>query len=137
MVRHFPMRVGLTTVLLSLLPAAAGAVDLSGRARAWVGGGVDTNPPRNFIGPNETSNPDAVAQGIVNLSGALAGERGQLSAGYDIGGRKFITQQLQDTLVQSAELDGVLWLPHGFGFALTGRARDRRGADREYNDLAA
>jgi hypothetical protein len=60
-----------------------------------------------------------------------------VDATYDVGGRKFITQPEQDTIIQSATLLATAFLPRGFSISLDGRARDRRGAERDYTDLVA
>jgi hypothetical protein len=109
--------------------------DWSGSARGQVSGGVDTNPGRDFISDGGTATPDGFIQGIVNLAGGVAAGAFALDGAYDVGGRKFITQPEQDTLVQSALLTGTAFLPRGFALSVDGRARDRRGAERDYTDL--
>lgn len=131
------MRARLAAVVI-LVSASAGAVDFAGRARAAVSAGADTNPRRDFISPDAGGTPtDLVLQGVANLSGLLQGERASLSGSYDVGARKFIFLSPEDTIIQSLQLDGVLWLDGGFALGVTGRARDRRGAEREYSDLGA
>lgn len=131
------MRARLAAVVF-LLSATAGAVDLGGRARVSVNAGIDTNPRRDFVSPDAGGTPsDGVLQGVANLSGYLAGERGTLGAAYDLGARKFVLLSSEDTVVQSVQLDGNLWLPGGFALGVTARGRDRRGASRDYTDLAA
>lgn len=117
--------------------ATAGAVEFSGRARASIGAGVDTNPRRDFVSPDAGTPTAMVMQGVLNLSGFMQGERGTLGAAYDIGGRKFIGVLTEDTVIQSLQVDGTLWLGRSFGLGFIGRARDRRGANREYTDLSA
>src|SRR5438105_2928265 len=131
------MRARLAAVVI-LVSASAGAVDFAGRARAAVSGGIDTNPRRDFVSPDAGATPtDAVLQGVANLSATLQGERGALSGSYDLGARKFILLSTEDTVIQSLQLEGTLWLGAGFALGLSGRARDRRGADRDYSDLSA
>jgi hypothetical protein len=131
------MRVRLAAVII-LLSATAGAVEFAGRARAAVGAGVDTNAPRDFVSPDAgVIPPDGVIQGIANLAGSVQGERGGVSAAYDVGVRKFVLLPHEDTIIQSLQLDATLWLPAGFALGVSGHLRDRRGADRDYSDLAA
>ncbi|MBK7859290.1 MAG: hypothetical protein IPJ65_11850 [Archangiaceae bacterium] len=132
------MRVPFTALVLLLGSATAGAVDFSGRARANLGGGIDSNAPRDFVSPDAGALLiDGMVQGIANLAGTLQGERGAITGSYDVGARKFFRLPHEDTVIQTAQLDASLWLPAGFGLGLTGRARDRRGADRDYTDLGA
>jgi hypothetical protein len=136
MVRTSTVRVCLTVFGL-LCSAAASAADWSGSARGQISGGVDTNPGREFISDGGNATPDAFVQGIVNLAGGVAGGPFAVDGTYDVGARKFITQYQQNTVVQSATLLATAFLPHGFSLNLEGRARDRRGADRDYTDLVA
>lgn len=130
------MSVRLAAVLI-LCSATAGAVEFAGRARATAGTGLDTNPRRDFVSSDAGTPADLVLQGVANLSGVMEGERGRLSASYDVGARKFIRLYTEDTVIQSLSIDGVLWLGRAFGVGVSGRARDRRGANREYTDLQA
>jgi hypothetical protein len=123
--------------IVFLVSASAGAVEVSGRARGAISTGIDTNPTRDFYSPDSGPTADLVLQGIANLGGALQGERGFLSGSYDIGARKFLFISAADTIVQSAQLDGTLWVGRAFAFGITGRARDRRGDERDYSDLNA
>jgi hypothetical protein len=115
----------------------ASAADWSGSARGQLSGGVDTNPGREFISDGGSATPDGFVQGIANLAGGVAGGPFALDGTYDVGGRKFITQPKEDTVVQSALLTGTAYLPRGFAVSIDGRARDRRGADRDYTDLVS
>jgi hypothetical protein len=125
-------------VLCVLASTAALGADFSGSVRGWVGGGVDTNPARDFISPDGgAAVPDGFLQGIVNLNGGVGVGPFEVDGTYDIGARKFITQPSQDTVIQSATLLATLFLPKGFSLNIDGRARDRRGAERDYSDLLA
>jgi len=130
------MRARLVCVV-AVFAAPAFAFDYSGRARGLVGLGIDTNPRRDFVSPNTITPTDVVLQGIVNLSGGLQGERASLAGSYDVGARKFLLLSSEDTIIQTVQLDGVLWAGRSFGFGFVGRARDRRGAQRDYTDLQA
>jgi hypothetical protein len=126
----------LTAVLL-LCSTSAKAVDLGGAVRGWVGAGVDSNPPRDYVSPGNSTTTDGVLQGILNLAGSLSGQRGRIDATYDLGARNFLTQGNEDTVVQSLVVDATLWLPGPFAAVFEGRVRDRRGAQRDYSDLVA
>src|SRR3954471_8012188 len=104
------MRARLAAVVI-LVSATAGAVEFAGRARAAAGGGLDTNPRRDFFSPDAGGpTPDILLQGIANLSGSMSGERGSLSASYDVGARKFVFLPTEDTIIQALQVDGTLWL---------------------------
>jgi hypothetical protein len=118
-----------------LLPAFSYGADWSGSVRGWAGAGVDTNPGRDFISDGGAATPDGFLQGILNLAGGVAAGPLTADGTYDVGVRKFITQPAQDTVIQSATLFATVYLPHGFALGFDGRARDRRGADRDYSDL--
>lgn len=122
---------------LLLAAGAAHAVELDGAARLWLGGGIDTNPRRDFVVTGGKTPTDAVLQGVLQLDGALRGERGGLLASYDLGGRKFILLPTEDTLVQSGLLEGEVFLLRELGLGASLHLRDRRGADRDYTDLGA
>lgn len=130
------MRARLVCVVV-VLAAPAYAAELNGRARAAVAVGIDTNPRRDFVSSGSGTPTDIVFQGLANLFGAVQGERASLSGSYDIGARKFLLLGSEDTVIQTLQLDGVLWAGRSFGFGLSGRARDRRGAQRDYTDLQA
>lgn len=124
----------LTFVVLSSLAAQAG--DFQGRARLWVGPGVDSNAKREFVSKDVATDPDGFLYGLLQLDGQLTfAERFRVLGAYDIAGRKFLTQPTEDTVVQSAQLEATVAFLNLFQFGLAGRARDRRGADRDYTDL--
>ncbi len=124
-------------MLLALGATSSQAWDFKGDARVWLGLGVDSNPSRDFTSPGTATPYDAFGAAIVALSGVIGGERAQLYGAYEFGGRKFLSFASQDTEVQSATLDGTLFLSQSLSAGATVRARDRRGAEREYTDLAA
>ncbi len=130
------MRARLVCVV-AVLAAPAYAVEVSGRARGTLSTGLDSNPRRDFVSAGTSTPIDLVFQGVANLAGALQGERATLSGSYDVGGRKFLLLSSEDTVIQTLQLDGVVWAGRSFGFGLSGRARDRRGAGRDYSDLQA
>ncbi len=121
----------LTALALVLLASLAHAVELNGNGRVWLGPGLDTNPNRGFI----AGDPDALLFGLGELNGSADWERVSLVGSYDLAFRKFITRPEADTLIQNARLDGTLRLGKAFSVGLSGHARDRRGADRDYSDL--
>ncbi|MBL8951716.1 MAG: hypothetical protein JNK82_13120 [Myxococcaceae bacterium] len=122
--------------MVFVLAAPAYAIDLSGRVRGSVGVGIDSNPRRDFVSNNAVTPIDPVLQGLLNLGGAIQGERASAGGSYDLGARKFFALSSEDTVIQTLQLDGVVWAGR-FGFGVVGRARDRRGAQREYSDLQA
>ena len=121
---------------LLLVASAAHAVEVDGSLRLWLGGGLDTNPRRDFVVTGDRTPTDAVLQGLLQLDGSLRGERGGLLASYDLGGRKFILLPSEDTLVQNASLDAEVVLLREVSLGSTLHLRDRRGADRNYTDLS-
>lgn len=131
------VRPALTLVLLlAALPAPA--ADFQGRARLWLGPALDTNAPRDFVSSGVGTQPDVFFFGLGQLEGALrVGERLRLVGSYDISGRKFIFLPKEDTLVQAAQLEATVSFANHFAVGVAGRARDRRGAERDYTDLQA
>lgn len=124
----------LTLVLLSSV--VAGAADFKGRARLWVGSGVDTNAKREFVSRDVRPASDFFLFGLGQLDGVLTfAERFRVLGAYDVAGRKFLGFPSEDTIVQSAQLEGSVTFLQRFAFGVTGRARDRRGAERDYTDL--
>lgn len=122
-------------VLVVLLSADASAADVQGRARLWLGPAFDSNPSRDFVA-NSSTNPDGFLFALLQLEGlAHFGERIHLLGSYDVGGRKFMLLPSQDTVVQAAQVEGTVSFLKFFDFGLVARARDRRGAERDYTDL--
>lgn len=130
MVRH-----ALTFICL-LTTTSASAADFQGRARLWLGPAIDSNAPRDFVSMNVGTQPDLFLFGLGTLEGVLRlGERVRLVGSYDVSGRKFVRLPHEDTVVQAAQLEGTVSFAQFFAFGLSGRARDRRGAERDYTDL--
>lgn len=130
-----------------LLALPAQAVEVDGSLRAWAGVGLDTNPHRDFKVPDlpctatnrsGCTEVDAFFQGLLQLDGALRFERAAFGAGYDLGGRKFVLTKdpEEDTLVQTGQLHGELFLSKYVGLGAEGSIRDRRGAGRNYTSLS-
>jgi hypothetical protein len=129
------VRQALTFVSL-LVATSASAADFQGRARLWVGPAYDSNAPRDFVSASVATQPDLFLFGLAQLEGVLrVGERFRFQGSYDLSGRKFIFQPREDTLVQAAQLEGTVAFANYFAFGLSGRGRDRRGAERDYTDL--
>lgn len=83
-----------------------------------------------------TTQPDAFAFGLAQLDGVVRfGERVLITGAYDVSGRKFLRLASEDTVVQAAQLEATVSFLNAFAFGLSGRARDRRGAERDYTDL--
>lgn len=117
---------------------SAQAVDFRGRARLWLGPGFDSNARRDYVSAGRGTQSDLFLFGLGQLDGRLGlGQAVQVTGAYDVAGRKFIFLPSEDTVVQSAQLE-VLWAATRlFNFGAQGRARDRRGAGRDYTDLQA
>lgn len=126
-------------VVSQKVPAVApvkSAVDFQGRARLWTGTAVDSNARRDFVSEEIRTQPDLFFYALGQLEGVLRlGERVRLSGSYDVSGRKFILAPTEDTVVQAAQLEATVALGRFFAFGVGGRARDRRGAERDYTDL--
>ncbi len=127
-------------LLWALLAADAASAEANGNARLWVGWGVDSNAQRNFVAPNDPSSDvqaegDVVFSAIGSVDGLLEGERSQLAGAYDVGLRKFMRLPSEDVLIQTAAVESSVALGRFFGIGVGGRAKDRRGADRDYSDL--
>lgn len=128
-------RLALTLVLV-LAATRATAADFVGRARVWLGPALDTNAPRDFVSPGVGTQADLFLFGLGQLEGSVrVGERLRAQGSYDVSGRKFILLPREDTLVQAAQLEATVAFARFFAFGLLGRARDRRGAERDYTDL--
>jgi hypothetical protein len=118
-----------------LVPAAAFAADFKGAARLWAGPGYDTNARRDFVTSASMAQPDGFLYGMGTAEGAFLGERFRVGGAYDVAGRLFFTLPSENTIVNSAALDLSFALAPIVSIGLTGNARDRRGADRDYTSL--
>jgi hypothetical protein len=125
-----------TALLLVLVAGGAGAADFEGQARVWLGPGFDSNARRDYVSAGVATLPDAFLYALGQLGGSLRlGERVQLRGGYEVGGRLFLLLPGEDTVLQSAQLSARVQATDWLLVGLAGRARDRRGADRNYTDL--
>lgn len=128
------MRHALT--LSALLSFSAAAAEFKAHGRLWLGPGFDSNARREFVSSNVATQPDAFLFGLGQLEGMLTfADRFRVVGGYDVGARKFILLPTEDTIVQSAQLEGTVAFARYFAFGVSGRVRDRRGAARDYTDL--
>jgi hypothetical protein len=127
----------LSALVMSLLALAGGAqaADVEGALRATSRLMLDGNAPRDFTLGGDTT--DLVLSLLASGEGRATSDRWQLVGRYDAGGRKYLVFPGEDTLVQSAALEGSLALGTSLGVGVEGRAKDRRGGRREYTDLAA
>ena len=126
----------LLTSLLLLTTDNASAAEFQGHARLWLGNAVDTNARRDFVSSDKSTQPDLFLFGLGQLDGTLLlAERVRISGSYDVSGRKFLFLPTEDTVVQAAQLESTVSFAKYFQFGLSGRARDRRGAERDYTDL--
>lgn len=122
-------------MLLALGAVAARAADVKGDARVWLGAGIDTNPRRDFTSEGNFTPYDAFAAVVASGNAVVQTQWGRLYGTYDLGARKFFRYPSEDTLVQSAALDGAVLLGRSVAVGIRGKARDRRGAERDYSDL--
>lgn len=124
------------TLLLLLTTATAEAAEFVGHARLWAGTALDTNARRDFVSREVGTQPDLFLFGLGQLDGLLrVGEDLRISGSYDVSGRKFLFLPTEDTIVQAAQLEATYSFARYFAIGLSGRARDRRGAERDYTDL--
>lgn len=132
--RDLVVRRALSLVLL--LSTVASAAEFQGHARLWFGPAFDSNARRDFVSSSIGTQPDLFLFGLGQLEGILRlGDRVRLVGSYDVSGRKFIFVPTEDTIVQAAQFEGTVTFAKYFAAGLSGHARDRRGADRDYTDL--
>jgi hypothetical protein len=122
-------------LLLSLVPAAAGAVELRGASRLWVGPGYDTNARRDFVTQASSPLSDAFLYALGTVDGVIEGERFRLGGTYDVAARKFFLLPAEDAIVNAFSGEFLFGLSQRFSVGLYGNARDRRGAGRDYSSL--
>lgn len=119
-----------------LVSLSAHAADWQGHARLWLGPGYDSNARREFVSPGVATQNDAFFFALAQLDGSVTfAERFRVVGAYDGAARKFVLAPTEDTIVQSAQLEGTVALGDYFALGVAGRARDRRGAQRDYTDL--
>ena len=122
---------GLTAVWL-VAASGALAADWSGSERGQVGGGVGGTRERDLVSDGGSAIPDGFLRASSTSPG---GETRALRRRRHLRHRRpraSLTQPEQDTLIQSATLLATAFLPRGSAVNLEGRARDRRGAERDY-----
>jgi hypothetical protein len=122
-------------LLLSLVPAVAGAVELRGASRLWLGPGYDTNARRDFVTSASSPQADGFLFALGTVDGVIEGERFRLSGTYDVAARKFFLLPSEDTIVNAFSGEFLFGLSELFSVGLNGNARDRRGANRDYTSL--
>lgn len=129
------MRWALLLVAVLLAPAAR-AADVQVHGRVWTGPGFDSNARRDFVSQGVGTQPDAFVFALGQLDAmAIFLERVRVAGAYDIAARKFFVLPTEDTVVQAAQLESTVALGRYLALGLAGRARDRRGAERDYTDL--
>lgn len=116
--------------LLACSASASGA-EWTYAARLSASAGFDSNAVRAYGG----STPDAVGSLQLAVDGAGQGEGWRLDGSYEVGARKFLLEPSEDTLVQSASVEGALRLARPLQLGATLFAKDRRGAARSYTDV--
>lgn len=119
-----------------LLAPPTRAADVQTHGRVWVGPGFDSNARRDFVSQGVGTQPDgfAFALGQLDVRGVFF-ERWRVAGAYDLAARKFFLLPSEDTVVQSAQLESTVALGRYLALGLSGRVRDRRGAERDYTDL--
>lgn len=122
-------------IAITLLTSSAFAAELRGAGRAWAGPGFDTNAKRDYVSPGVPTQADGFVFGLGQVEGAVELERVRLVGSYDLAARKFFTLASEDTVVQNAQAEATVASGQALAAGLAGRARDRRGADRDYTDL--
>lgn len=123
-------------MLAMLLAAAAPAADFQAHGRVWTGPGFDSNSRRDYVSEGVATQPDGFLFALGQLDAfAVFFDRLRVAGAYDVGARKFFVGASEDTIVQSAQLESTVALGRYFQVGLAGRARDRRGAERDYTDL--
>lgn len=122
---------------MGLLSTASSAVEAHGQVRASLGPGFDSNAKRDIVSKEGKIVPDGFLFGLLAAAGRLTFlERFRLRGSYDVAGRVFLIHPEEDTVVQSAQLDATVAVLPWLDVAVLGRARDRRGAERDYSDLS-
>ena len=138
MVRLLKRLLSTLVVLIVAIAGGARAADVEGALRVTGRLMLDGNAPRDVTqGPLATDTSDAVFSLLASGEGRYTADRWQLVGRYDGGARKYLLFATEDVLVQSAALEGSLALGSSLGVGVEGRAKDRRGGDRAYSDLAA
>ena len=123
-------------LLVGLLSTASSAVEAHGQVRASLGPGFDSNTKRDLVSKEGHILPDGFLFGLLAAEGRLTFlEKFRLRGSYDVAGRVFLLLPAEDTVVQSAKIEATVAVLPWLNVALLGRARDRRGADRDYSDL--
>ncbi|ATB45662.1 hypothetical protein [Corallococcus macrosporus] len=126
----------LLLVLAMLAAARAPAAEWEGALRGSARLLLDTNAPRDY---SDRDTPGAERDFALSLLGAAEGrgsfERAQLVGRYELGARKYVLYQEEDTLVQSGAVEASHALGTSLGIGLEGHAKDRRGGSRSYSDL--
>ncbi|MGI5862467.1 MAG: hypothetical protein ACOX6T_10485 [Myxococcales bacterium] len=119
---------------LLLLPTAAHA-KLRGAFSVSLGPGLDTNPGR-IVGGDSRADPLLAATGSAHGRLRLGADH-RLSARYDLGLKKFLSETDEDVAVQQLGLDYATRLgPLAVGFDGSGKLRLSRGGSRDYRDAA-
>ena len=128
-----------TPALALLLCSASALAESQGAFRVWLGTGFDSNARRDFSGgpSNLAREPDLVFSAIGSAEGRYRGASTQANAAYDLGLREFMRLPTENVVIQSATADASVAIGRFLGAGLDARAKDRRGAERDYTDLGA
>jgi hypothetical protein len=105
----------------------------SGRGRLTLGTGLDTNPARQY---GAISDPTWALVAFLSGEGEWRHETLHAEGAYQLAARAFPTAIGLSTLVQTLQARFAWDALDLLSVGATGRARDRRGSNRDYTDLA-
>lgn len=117
-----------------LLSACAHGAGAEGAVRASADVSVDSNARRDFL--QKGVQPDVVGSVLASLQGRASTGRAAAWGSYDVGVRKFALLPSEDSVVNSAALEGAVALSRWLRAGLEARGKDRRGGERSYSDLS-
>lgn len=124
-------------LLVGLLSFASAGADARGQVRAWLGPGFDSNAKRDYLSEKGSRLADGFLFGLVEAQGRLTVAPWlRFRGAYDAAGRLFLLVPTENSVVQSAQLEAAASPTSWLSVGLLSRARDRRGAERDYTDLS-
>ncbi len=130
-----PSALAIAALAAALLVPTAAHAKLQGAFSVSLAPGLDTNPSR-IVGEDAGADPLLAATGSARGRLRL-GAAHLLSARYDLGLKKFLTEANEDVAVQQLGLDYLTRLgPLAVGLDGSGKWRLSRGGSRDYRDAA-